>query len=77
VSLDGLGAALLYAWPGLIYKGNGECQAIIDERADDKQRDILATILYGGGDQRGSDPLVGLSEDVKHSPCPAFQTHRV
>ena len=24
VELDGLGAALLYAWPGPIYEGNGE-----------------------------------------------------
>ena len=28
VPLDGLGAALLYAWPGPIYEGNGECQAV-------------------------------------------------
>ena len=48
LALDGLGAALLYAWPGPIYEGNGECQAIIDERADGKQRDALATVLYGG-----------------------------
>jgi len=48
VALDGLGAALLYAWPGPIHEGNGECQAVIDERADGKQRDALATVLYGG-----------------------------
>jgi hypothetical protein len=48
VGLDGLGAALLYAWPGPIYEGNGECQAVIDERASGKQRDALATVLYGG-----------------------------
>jgi four helix bundle protein len=39
---------LLYAWPGAIYEGNGEMQAIIDERADDQQRDALRTVLYGG-----------------------------
>ena len=53
VVLDGLSAALLYAWPGPIYKGNGECQAVIDERADGKQRDALATILYGGETNEG------------------------
>ena len=47
VALDGLGGALLYAWPGPIYKGNGECQAVVDERANGKQRDALATVLYG------------------------------
>jgi hypothetical protein len=45
VVLDGLGAALLYAWPGPIYEGNGECQAVIDERADGRQRDALALWL--------------------------------
>jgi hypothetical protein len=54
VALDGLGAALLYAWPGPIYEGNGECQAIIDERADGQQRDALATILYGGETNEGA-----------------------
>ena len=46
VALDGLCAALLYGWPGPIYEGNGECQAIVDERADGKQRDALAAIMY-------------------------------
>ena len=36
--LDGLPAAVLYAWPGPIFEGNGTLQAIIDERADDAQR---------------------------------------
>src|SRR5919108_4596451 len=46
VALDGLGGALLYGWAGPIYEGNGECQAVLDERADGKQRDALATVLY-------------------------------
>ena len=54
VALDGLGAALLYAWPGPIYKGNGECQAVIDEAANSKQRDALATVLYGGETNEGA-----------------------
>jgi hypothetical protein len=52
VALDGLGAAFLYAWPGPIYEGNGECHAVIDERAEGKQRDALATI--GGATIGGS-----------------------
>jgi hypothetical protein len=51
VSLDGLCAALVYAWPGAIFEGNGAIQAIIDERADPAQRQALATILYGGETQ--------------------------
>jgi hypothetical protein len=47
ITLDGLCAALLYRWPGPIYQGNGECQAVIDERADDEQRTALGAIVYG------------------------------
>jgi hypothetical protein len=54
VALDGLCGALLYAWPGPIYEGNGECQAIIDERADGQQRDAVATVLYGGETNDGA-----------------------
>ncbi len=46
--LSGLCAALLYAWPGAVFEGNGEMQAIIDERADAAQRQALATVLHGG-----------------------------
>ena len=48
IDLSGLTVALLYAWPGPVFEGNGAIQAIIDERADDKQREALATVLYGG-----------------------------
>jgi hypothetical protein len=48
VALDGLCYALLYAWPGAIYEGNGTMQMIIDERADEEQRKGLATVLCGG-----------------------------
>jgi hypothetical protein len=48
VKLDGLRAAMLYAWPGPVFEGNGAMQAIIDERADDRQRDALKTVLHGG-----------------------------
>ena len=54
VALDGLCAALIYAWPGPIYEGNGEIQAVIDERADAKQRDALVTVLYGGETDPGA-----------------------
>lgn len=48
VRLDGLCFVVTYAWPGPIYEGNGEMQAIIDERADPAQRHALWTILSGG-----------------------------
>jgi hypothetical protein len=48
VPLDGLRFALLYAWPGAVFEGGGTMQAVIDERADARQRQALATVLYGG-----------------------------
>lgn len=47
VDLAGLKIAMLYAWPGPIFEGNGELQAVIDERADDQQRRALETVLHG------------------------------
>lgn len=47
VSLDGLHLAGIARWPGRLDEGNGELQAIIDERADDAQREALLTIMSG------------------------------
>ena len=48
VKLDGLNAAMLYAWPGPIFEGKGEMQVVVDERANPAQRQALDTILNGG-----------------------------
>ena len=45
--LDGLHWAMLMQWPGEIADGKGRQQAIIDERADDAQREALRKILHG------------------------------
>lgn len=47
VTLDGLNWALLVQWPGEIADGDGTEQALIDERADDEQREALRKILHG------------------------------
>ena len=47
VKLDSLKVAVLYAWPGPIFEGNGALQAIVDERADAGQRDALTKVLHG------------------------------
>lgn len=47
VSLDGLRWAALLAWPGAIHEGHGRCLPIVDEHADEHQRDALLTILSG------------------------------
>ena len=48
VDLAGLRSVVLYAWPGPIYEGKGELQAIIDARATPEQRKALDTVLHGG-----------------------------
>jgi len=47
VSLDGLRWGILAAWPKAIHLGNGTFQAIIDARADDRQRAALEAIAHG------------------------------
>lgn len=47
MDLAGLKIAMFYAWPGPIFEGKGELQAVIDERADDEQRSALETVLHG------------------------------
>ena len=47
VRLDGLNWVLLVQWPGEIAEGNGRQQVIIDERANDAQREGLGKILLG------------------------------
>ena len=47
VSLDGLCFALLLKWPGEVAEGDGQQQVIIDERADEAQRQALGKILHG------------------------------
>lgn len=48
VRLDGLCYAVVYAWPGAVFEGNGTMQAIIDEGADEMQRVALSSVLHGG-----------------------------
>ena len=48
VDLSGLKLAMFYAWPGPIFEGKGELQAVVDVRADEAQRKALITVLHGG-----------------------------
>jgi len=47
-SLDGLAFSVFVNWPGAIHEGNGEAVIYVDERADDDQRDAIATLVGGG-----------------------------
>lgn len=52
--LEGLCAVYVGKWPGAVHEGNGEMQVIIDERADDAQREALRKILYGEETEPGT-----------------------
>jgi hypothetical protein len=54
IRLDGLNWVLLLHWPGEIKEGNGQEQAIIDERADPEQREALRKILHGEATNPGA-----------------------
>ena len=47
VRLDGLNFSLYVNWPGAIHEGNGEALILVDERADDRQRQAIGTLLSG------------------------------
>lgn len=53
-SLDGLNAVAVMAWPGPIHEGGGRAHLIIDERADEAQRNALLTILSGEETEPGA-----------------------
>ena len=52
--LDDLNWVLLLHWPGEIKEGNGQEQAIIDERATPEQREALRKILHGESTNPGA-----------------------
>ena len=47
VSLSGLNFSMAVNWPRAIHEGNGDAILIIDDRADEPQRDALRTLLAG------------------------------
>jgi hypothetical protein len=47
VTLDGLNFSVYASWPGAIHEGNGEAVILFDERAHDRQRDAIATLVGG------------------------------
>lgn len=53
-SLDGLKFCLLLKWPGEIADGNGRSQLIIEEKADENQRDAINKIAHGESTAPGS-----------------------
>jgi hypothetical protein len=53
-SLEGVKFAGLFAWPGAIHEGNGECIPVVDSEADDAQRDAALQIMSGATSEPGA-----------------------
>jgi hypothetical protein len=66
VALDGMNFSVFVNWPGPIHEGNGEALILIDERADDAQRDAIATLV--GGDVGGPWGVLGWTWPTVHGP---------
>jgi hypothetical protein len=47
VGLDGLTFTVMVKWPGAIHEGNGHAVILVDERADEAQREAIATLTGG------------------------------
>lgn len=54
VPLDGLCWAMVCAWPGAVHEGGGEGIFVIDESADEAQRDALFKIVTGKETEPGA-----------------------
>ena len=72
VPLDGLCWAATFSWPEAIHKGNGSCQAFIDERADEMQRQALLTILSGQESDAGANVFQVFSTTMSEVFEPLF-----
>ena len=75
VPLDGLRAVLLVSWPGPVHEGNGTMQVVIDERADQRQRDALLKDRRANG--RDGDNVVGLFRHVTDQAGADISANRI
>jgi len=64
-TLDGLRFVGLYQWPGEIADGNGRQQFIIDQRADEKQREAIRKIAHGESTKPGATHFYVFNSTMK------------
>lgn len=72
VSLSGLNFAGLVSWPGAIHEGRGEVLPIIDERADEAQRNALLRIMSGEDTKPGATIFQVFSTTFEKMHDPVF-----
>lgn len=71
VELDGLSWVGMFRWPGAIHEGRGEAFVVIDEKANEDQREALLTILSGGETEPGATIFNVFASviDLLHEPA--------
>lgn len=69
VSLDGLNFSVYANWPGAIHEGDDEALILVDDRADDAQREAIATLV--GGEVGGPWGVLGWTWPTIHGPVSA------
>lgn len=47
VKLDGLKIGFVFKWPGAVHEGKGQCQPVVDGKANAQQREALLKIMSG------------------------------
>lgn len=72
VRLDGLHWVSLLAWPGAIHEGDGEVLAIVDRRADERQREAILKILAGEETEPGATIFNALAATLATVHQPQF-----
>jgi hypothetical protein len=73
-SLDDLNFTVCVNWPGAIHEGNGEALILVDERADEAQRNAIETLI--GGDAGGPWGVLAWTWPTIHGPKPvAYDLH--
>lgn len=72
--LDGLRAVAVMQWPGPIHEGSGKAFIIVDQRADEQQRQALLTILSGAETEMGATIWNVFAATFAEVFEPAFET---
>jgi hypothetical protein len=65
VDLSGLCWGAVYRWPGALHEGNGEIQPIVDEHADERQRDSILQAMSGQHGGTFFEVLAVIAPNVK------------
>ena len=70
VPLSGLTVGVAVNWPGAIHEGNGQAMAVLDERADERQRQALETLVSGeaGGPWKIINTTIGKMSAPEYAP---------